>query len=360
MKRAHLALGLLGLLSLPASAQTITTYVAPFRSSINDANPDIGNHVGVILNLQIWQTLQIPPTGPGRNTKGLTYWDVSSRPPTSFADADALAREAGNDSQIVLWGKTFPYGKQYLVQAFLSIRGRIGNAPAGKSIWSVIAPDGKPMSVDVPEWQVNFDPVALRPEILAELRDPAGLKIYSGRRSGDAIGFAGNSIHALEQYPDAAKVALPDGTLGWVRLPELSTQPSEIVWYTSGVMRIFRQDWSGAKDHFQKVLDISHAPLTVRVDSLLYQAVAADHMGEDPYPYIQKAYNLSPYSRVVVQYACLARLAQLARMSPAVRAGEPGIAAKNSLRDIVTHHRALFPSGDTWYGRVQSFVAPSK
>jgi hypothetical protein len=88
--------------------------------------------------------------------------------------------------------------------------------------------------------------------------------------------------------------------------------------------------------------------------------VAADHMGEDPYPYIQKAYDLSPYSRVVVQYACLARLAQLARMSPAVRAGELGKSAKNSLRDIVTHHRALFPNGDIWYGRVESLVATFK
>jgi hypothetical protein len=322
----------------------------------DDVNTEIGNRVGVILNLQIWQTLRIPPAGPGRNTRGLVYWDVDSKPPASFAEADALARRWGDDAQLILWGKAFPYGRQYLVQAFLSIRGQIGGAPAGKAIWKLTAPDGKPMSVDIPEWQVNFAPVALRPEVVAELRDPSGLKLYSERSGGNEIGFAGDSFRALEQDSDAAKIVLPDGRTGWVRLPQLSSAPSEVVWYTGGVMRILRQDWAGAREMFRKTLNISHTPRAVRVDALLYQAIAADHLGENPFPYIRLAYELSPYSKVVVQYACLARLSQLARMSPADRAGKRGAASKQSLRDIVTHHRALFPSGDRWYTRVKSFV----
>jgi hypothetical protein len=105
-----------------ASGQQITMMVAPFDSS-KAGDPEIGKKVSVILNLQVWQTLQIPTTEEGRNTKGGVTWDVTSEPPTSYAEAETLARRQTEDQpQIVLWGRAWRYGDGNVVEAFLSIR----------------------------------------------------------------------------------------------------------------------------------------------------------------------------------------------------------------------------------------------
>lgn len=335
-----------------ALSQTVAVLIAPFRDpskSTPGLDNEIGNRVGVILNLQIWQTLRIPPSGPGRNTRGLTYWDVSSRPPSSFAEASALASAISPDRpQLVLWGKALPYGKQYLVQAFLSIY-------SADHIWKLSVAGTKPFSVDVPERQIDFAPFVLRSDLLPELRDPSGLKLYANSTGSQIIDTAGNSLQALEQYSDSAKVELPNGEIGWVRLPTLSRDRSEVVLFTSALLRMYRQDWSGAKDLFRKVLEIHSVPESVRVDCLLYLAVIADQMGEDPFIWVEQAYDLNPYSKIVVEYLCMARLSQISKMRASGR-GHESVDVTASLRNIVSHHKALFDINDAWYTRIKNFA----
>src|SRR5258708_1106672 len=105
-----------------AVGQQITVMVAPFDSS-KPPDPEIGNKPSIILNLQTWQALRIPATGEGRNTRGSVTWDVTSKPPASYAEAEALASAQTEDEpQIVLWGRAWRYGAGNVVEAFLSIR----------------------------------------------------------------------------------------------------------------------------------------------------------------------------------------------------------------------------------------------
>jgi hypothetical protein len=66
-------------------------------------------------------------------------WDVTSKPPASYAEAEELAREqTENAPQIVLWGRAWRYGAGNVVEAFLFIRSDINSALAS-DLWSVSA-----------------------------------------------------------------------------------------------------------------------------------------------------------------------------------------------------------------------------
>lgn len=186
------------------------------------------------MNLQIWRTLQIPVTVEGRNTRGGVTWDVTSVPPTSYAEAEALARKQTKDEpQIIVWGRAWRYGEGNVVEAFLSIR---NDAGLSSDLWQVGMPDGTVVSVGVPNRQIDFRPIVLRSDLLAELRDPAGLKLYASPTGGSVLGSAGDYFRALEQGPDSAEVVLPSQVQGWVRLRNLSRERSEVVQFSGALM----------------------------------------------------------------------------------------------------------------------------
>lgn len=340
-----------------ASCQQITLMVAPFDSSKAGA-PEIGKKVGVILNLQIWQTLQIPVTGEGRNTKGGVTWDVTSEPPTSYTEAEVLARKQTEDQpQIVLWGRAWRYGDGNVVEAFLSILNDTRPADLNSGLWRVGMPDGTSVSVGVPTRQIDFRPIVLRADLLAELKDPGGLKLYSSPTGGAVLGTTGEYFRALEQGPDSAKVVLPNHVQGWVRLPNLGREHSEVVQYSGALIRIFRHDWPGAKQLLLKVVGNPNAPRAVKIDAYLYLAVAEDKSGGDPYPWLQKAYELNPYSRTVIQYVCMSHLSALSRMSEADRVGDKGDEQRRSLHKILDVSQPLFPPDDTWISKIRTVIA---
>ena len=340
-----------------ASAQqrTVNTYIAPFQSGSAE-EAEIGKKVAIILNLQVWQTLRIPPTGSGRSTKGTVIWDVTSKPPATYPEANALAKSAQPDEpQIVLWGKAWHYVNQNVAEAFLLIRRDVERNPAGKAIWKASLPNGPTFSVDVPHWQVDFAPIVLRADLLAELKDPAGLKLFADSRGTSVNGYVGDTFRALEQDREAAKVVTPDGRTGWVRLPELSKNPSEVVHFTGGLVRIFRQDWDGASQLFQRVVNNPHAPLSVRVDAYLYLAICADQMSGDSYQWVRKAYELDPLSKAVIQYLCMSHFSAIARQ----KAGAENSNRTDRLRllnEIAQQSKPLFPPQDPWFTKLTQYL----
>jgi hypothetical protein len=342
--------------SLAALGQQISVMVAPFDSA-GAGDPEIGKKASIILNLQIWQTLRIPPAGEGRKTKGTVTWDVTSKPPTSYAEAEALARTQTEDEpQIVLWGRAWRYGGGNVVEAFLSIRSDAKPAVFKSDLWNVSMPDGTAVGVGVPRRQVDFRPIVLRPDLLAELKDPSGLKLYASP-SGDVIlSPVGDYFRALQQGPDSAQVILPDGTKGWVRLPNLSRERSEVVHFAGALVRVFRQDWSGARELFVKVVNNPNAPAAVKIDSYLYLAVAEDKSGGDPDPWLRKAYELNPYSKIIVQYMCMSHLATLSRMSENDRRGDKGAQRRRLLNQILETTQPLFPRDDGWIRSVKTLL----
>jgi len=118
---------------------------------------------------------------------------------------------------------------------------------------------------------------------------------------------------------------------------------------------VFRQEWSGAKELFLKVFDNPNAPTGVKINSYLYLSLAEDKR-RNPYPWLQKAYTLDPYSKTVVKYICMSHLAALSRMSDADRQGSNGDEKRRSLIQILKASRPLFPPDDAWLRAVKGVV----
>jgi hypothetical protein len=347
------------LLTIAAAAQQITMMVAPFDSA-STGNLELGKKTGIILNLQVWQTLRIPSTVDGKKTQGSITWDVTSNPPTSYAEAEALAARQREDiPQTVLWGRAWRYGPGTVVEAFLLIRTNVPGFDS-QNVWSVPAPDGTNISVSLPRRQIDFSPIVLRGDLLPQLEQPAGLVLYSSPQGGSTEGEVGDYFRALEQAPDSAKVILPSGAVGWIRLPRLSSTHTEVVDFSGGVIRILRHDWPGAFQLFSRVINNSHTPAAVLVDSYLYLALASAQMGQSAYEWAAKAYGLSPYSKTVVQYLCMSRMSDFAHLSPDDKAGDRGRALLDSLQTLVNHSNALFQADDAWLKHVRLFLSGNR
>lgn len=336
--------------------QKITISVAPF-AGVAGSSADVGKRTSAILNLQIWQTLRIPPNADGQRTKGTVTWDFDSHAPVSVAEAEAYAAaQKDQEPQIVLWGKAWRYGTGTVVEAFLLIRSGNPDLPFGSSLWTVNAPSGGPFSVGIPSQQVEFKPIVLRAELMPELTEPAGLKLYASASGLETLGYVGDYFTALEQGPDSARVVLPNGKKGWIRLPNLSHEHSEVVDFAGGLVRILRKDWDGASRLFRRVADNAHAPMAVKGDAYLYLAIAAAHAGQDPALWIQKAYDVNPYSRTTLQYLCMAQLAKLAATSSQT-AWQGSI---ERLDHLVESGKPLYAWNDRWFNDVKVYLARIK
>jgi hypothetical protein len=339
-----------------SSGQNVAALIAPFDSS-RTGSTQLGEKTGVILNLQIWQTLRIPPGSNSKLSSGLVIWDTFTAPPMSPDMARKLASHIAQDPRIVLWGRAWRYGGGTVVEAFLLVRGPEDDSSFSQDIWTVSLGAGRRLSVGVPRAEVEFAPIVLRDDLLADLEEPSGLRLYSHPDGDNVIGTAGSQFKALEQVGDSALIRLSDGKTGWVRLPNLSTTHSEVVDYTAGLIRIFRHDWSGALQMFTKVVAAPETPSSVRLDAYLYMTLASEKAGRQSYPWAKKAYEINPYSKVAVEYLCLSRISDYNHLLPSEQRAESGLSLLASLEEIVEGGRALFPKDDAWLKSVMAFLA---
>src|SRR6266478_7292827 len=73
-------------------------------------------------------------------------------------------------------------------------------------------------TVDIMERRYEFGPIVLRPELVPELSNPSGLKLYEKPGAKDARRFLGTTFKAIQQNGDYARVQTAEGTSGWVDL----------------------------------------------------------------------------------------------------------------------------------------------
>ena len=318
------------------------------------AGPDpLGRKAATVLQLQVWQTLRLaPPNNKQKLTfgRGIVYWDEGTAP---TRHAEAIARLAGLDAQMVLWGRAQEFGTGVVVQAYLSVADPRGTAGPGASFWTIALPElgaKQGISVGLPASMYEFRPIVLRSEVIPLLNTPAGLPIYQDRAFVRKIGELGGDFKALEQGSDVARVQ-SGGVTGWVRLPGLSANRSEVTDFSGGLIRIYRKDWGGAIDLFERVTGNREAPAGIRVSSYLLMAAASRLFHEQTgapdrsLELIQSAERLNPYLRDTIKYKCMALLA--ARNRPEnVR----------KLAETVKTSAYLFPRDDGWLAKVKSIV----
>ncbi len=336
-------------MAVPVMGQEVGLLVAPFEGPGN-----LGARTATVLNLQVWQTLR---AAPHPNPHGLNFGSGTvyfmpegSMPVRSHIEAE---RAADGQAQAVLWGRAQPYGDGVVVQAYLSVpRATSPGHPGGTAIWKIALPDGQSISVDIPAWRYEFAPIVLRTEAVLQLNTPEGLKLYRSPQSSEVLGSVGSRFRALEQSPNGAKVESA-GITGWVRLPQLSRNRSEVVDFTGALVRIFRKDWGGALELFSRVVGSQTAPATIKAYSLLMMAAASEQVSHQTgqasraVEFVNQSYRLNPYLQATVRYKCMAHLEDMARTT----------SAKRQLAETVARNEYLFPKTDRWIGKVKAVLA---
>ena len=324
----------------------VTLFVPAF-----DGPGSLGRNVATILNLQVWQTLRKAPTPNPANRNfgsGMVLWDDR---PLAASDHESAERAARNNTaDLVLWGKASRYGSGVVVQAFLTI------PPSERPrAWEVTVqtPDGPAaIGVDLPRLRHQFRPLVLDPAIVDTYSTPDALNLYATPTAAQPIGVVGPEFTALEQGGRAARIR-SGGTIGWVRLPALSTTRSEVVDFVGGVIRILRSDWDGAAVLLRQVLGNGQAPTGLKLDAHLLLAVALERGGGDGSEELRRAYALNPYDRPTVSYVIMGRLLAVAR-APRASPQRGRLAAE--ARELLASHRYIFPDDDPWVRRVAAFL----
>jgi hypothetical protein len=342
VRRLLVALGL-GAAAIVGLAQSrpITLLVPPF-----DGPEALGINVATILNLQVWQTLRKAPyPNPSRLNfgDGLVTW--SDQPLASQTHDDALRAARQNEADLVLWGKALRYGAGVVVQSHLTIA-----TPRSASIWRVQLPGPgaeTSLAVSLPRLRYEFGPIVLTGTIVETYSTPDALRLYSSRAGGESIGKVGSYFTAIEQNGTSALVRSGDVT-GWIRLPSLSSNRSEIVDFVGGIMRIMRADWGGADALFARALANPQTPAAVKLDAHLYRVVALEQAGSSGIDEARRAYALNSYDRSAVSYLVMSEVAAAAKLS----VNDPRrTVLQEEARRVLDSNRFLFPSADEWFTR---------
>lgn len=327
----------------------------------------IGQRTATIFSLQIWRTLRPPPGPQPRAAKlGGFFLSLSSTPPKNRAEAEAIARQRRTETQLVLWGKAFQYGAGIVVESKLSIRQDGTGKVLGTNIWKINASADRPytFTVDIPDWEYEFAPIVLSADLLPQLSDPSGLKLYSSPSTNSrVVGVLGRGVSAKSHSGDFTDViATSTGRRGWVYLPNLSKEQSEVIDFCGGIIRIFRTDWDGAIDLLKRVVDNSNAPTAIKVSAYLYMGIAAERMGDRARSrsFIRQAHSLNPYQKAVVQYLCMSHLADLVHVGENQSRGAEVAESITAIKEILSKNKVLFSDNDPWLAEVQQFLSKAE
>lgn len=307
-----------------------------------EGSQPLGLQVATVLNLQIWQTLRRVPGSP---VTGVVVWDHEPLAEPSFESAEQQASERG--CQLVFWGRVWRYGDDVVAQTYLSILDP-------RPLWRVEIDslDGThAVELGFPRHRYEFAPIVLRSELVEQFSQPSALELRSRSDGGDVLGTLGAEFSALEQGADVARVMNADGRDGWVQLPQLSRERSEVVDFTGGVIRMLRGDWPGAADLFDRVSTNSVTPSALEIDSLLLRGVASANRSENGGSAIEDAQRLNRHSAISTRYLMMKHLSRLAERQ---LRGESGEREREALERTLAQNRHLFATDDAWIEGVHS------
>lgn len=351
-------------LSLHAQDLTpINILIPTFQSP--QGKSDIGTKTASILGLQIWRTYSTPTVTRSSFDNANIIFNSRSRPST-YAQAETIARRQTKNPHLVLWGKASEYGDGIVVESNLLIRK--GNGGVGTNIWSVTIPTSKSsytVSVDVPELHYEFAPIVLDPHLVLKLAPGLfrrSIQIYQMKSTASEVigNLADSSIQAIRHEGNWSEVRVNNiNQVGWLYLPNLSQNPSEVVNFCGGIIRVLRKDWRGAVSIFDEVLKTSNLPTAIKVDSYLYMAIAYDRMQEEAksFAMVAEAYKLNPYSKTTTKYLYMSYLAHLSRVLPRSTHGEEAKKIIQSIQDLLSKNRVLFAEDDGWVRQVERILA---
>ena len=358
ISRLLLFSSLLSFLATPttyANSNLVTIYIPAFNGP-----QEISLNVATVLNLQIWRTLRKAVNNKTFG-RGLVVWDTTPLQSQSFESADEQARLGLLVSQgervypqFVFWGKAREFGSGIVVECFLSIPPSY--AKKAHDGWDVtISHSGGDFRVhaDLPQRRYEFSPIILRKEVVETTVSPRLCKSMPlAMKKKFPIGSVGGKFDARQQLEQWVLLE-SEGKVGWVPLPKLSERRSEVVDFVGGLIRIFRSDWDGANHLFERVVKNPKSPTTLKVDSLLYQALAKIKAGHDATENIVLARQLAPFYQITAVYSVMAKLEALKKGG---HAAEIKTNIIHEIKEELARNEQLFLSDDPWLATVSKLL----
>ncbi len=360
---AILLLLLSGPVLLQAVEDEFIVYVPAFKS------PDkLGQNVATILNMQVWQTFRIAPTP---NPEGLDFgrgkvlWDTQTLPEQTHRSAEEAAQSYEVFAQFVLWGQAFEFKDGVVVQPFLSIPDYDDGRETSHEYWTieVKTPQGRfkistrSPGIGIPQRRYEFSPLLLAADFVDRYSVPNAFTIYDSRNLRRPVGnMASSSAFVATQIEgDLARITtLGENRIqGWIHLPQLSRNRSEVVDFVGGVVRVFRNDLHGAIALFSRVLDNPQTSAQLRADALLFTAMAREKLGTDGLTAAVKAHEMNPYYKPAVAYMIMCHLSRVGDHETGLG---PKKEAVRAVQTLIGSKAYLFPKDDPWLLQVRQLV----
>lgn len=318
----------------------------------------LGRNVATVLNLKTWHTFRRKPWPHNPDNldfgRGLIIWDSKPLKEQSHNEAEDIAKDLRILAQLVLWGKTYPYGDGVVVQSNLSIPSYDDFREKKLEVWSVSFKE-RTVEVDIPGRRLEMASIVLKRDIIEQYTLPSALKIYRNRVGGKPIGTVGDSYIGIQFEHGLAKI-ISGGTEGWVRLPKLGERPTEVVDFVAGVIRTFRGDWQGVVSSMRRVVENPSTRTPLKIDAYLYWGMALERVGKSGISIIQRAYNLNPYALTTLRYIIMSKLSALIKLANFPNSKEKRSVIAREAKSIIDDHTYLFPQNDLWIQQVLAII----
>jgi hypothetical protein len=274
-----------------AAAKPYVVLVPVFLVRSTDRTPSqaerLGNKVATVINLQLWLTLRRPPENELRDRpgEGEVTWDSDSLPPRTANQADDLARAYTPEAFMTVWGNVDAVGDDVYINPRLSIRNDGAGEDLWDNFWVVKSPKDQSVLLRAtpPNARYEFLPIPVRRSVIGDLITPGGLPLYDPATS-EQLGTAGDYFRREYSFKgqgyEAAIVKIPGRSKeAMVKVPTFTNEPTELVSFTSGVLRLFRHDWKYACENFLEVTRVKWVTPPVRRDVDAYMSMCLSKMG---------------------------------------------------------------------------------
>ena len=355
-----------------------TVLTIPFES--DDAGK-LGRNVSLTIQHQIFRNFLLSlPAEPEdicclpNDTIAILAWGQLSR--QTHDEAIRRASETGS-TQIVLWGKAWPWREFVVVQPYLSIVGpprnldpkvricctntrgidriRPFSVDGAWRIWEITAndADGNLLELHIdrfPRPLYDLPQISLDANDVNQFRSLSGLPIFEddeGRVGELREGVTTNS--SIKAIQHVGEYTLIDEPRGWIRLPVVDA--GQIVEFIGGLMHFFRGNWERARTSFETLAQDETASSSVRVDAALLLA-ATEYRLDAACGACQRAIDIAkrinPYSATTARFELMTRIAQ----------GGDGNDAETLLAEL-DRNRALYPADDPFTIRAVAFLNQS-
>lgn len=330
----------------------IQTLEGPTEFSVN---------VTTIIELQLMRTLRTSGGDNGNKAhfgKGRIFRNKEKLTINGFFDADNIAKN-GNDlnPQGVLWGKCWLFSDGVAVQTYLTLPSYEDYRSERNEEWKISivgASKAYEFLVDAPSRRYELPVIVVPIPVVQKYSTPDGMPIYSDvTRSAIITHLGSNGVYdfkALEHRGDFTKIRTANA-VGWLHLPALSQANSELIDFVSGVIRIFRSDYSGALESLSNVTGSSDS-MYIRLDSLLFSALAKAKLGRSCHSTAESAVKLNPFSTTSIKYLVMCDLEELKLEKSLERRS---VIASNILTTI-SRSRQLFSDNDEWIASINKLL----